>query len=253
MPRWACIVAIDPALHGLGDSDEVVDYQRLPKELRSFERLEQTAAARAKRARLRAAVRGIDRLELRACRIQDAAVDVTAGHVVVVLPHAHVSPDEALACLRFDTARTTTTAAPTISVVQLPCCAFVWHATALGLSPHAEFLDPRIASAARLVRAWPDVSPRFFSKRETARNRLVGRAGEFELTVQQRRENKAVRQTRAVARAERRVARRRSRTSQPLCEDCHVKNAFFTRGGAALWCSGCAKGHASAINPYAKK
>jgi hypothetical protein len=69
--------------------------------------------------------------------------------LVVVLPHAHVSPDEALACLRFDTARTTTATTPTISVMQLSCCAFVWHATALGLPPHVGFLDPRITSAAR--------------------------------------------------------------------------------------------------------
>ena len=55
----------------------------------------------AKRVKLREGVRGIARLELRACKIQDTIVDVTERHVVVMMPHAHVSPDDSLACLRF--------------------------------------------------------------------------------------------------------------------------------------------------------
>jgi hypothetical protein len=78
----------------------------------------------------------------------------------------------------------------TISIVQLPCCNFVHdattdhttspgppprtlpalspvvasqvhHATALGAPPDADYLDARIATCARAVRVWRDVSPGF--------------------------------------------------------------------------------------------
>ena len=139
-----------------------------------------------------------------------------ASHVVIILPHAHVMPDEAVGMLRFlsaaapapaadaasanaanakpasaDTSADATTAsasastataddtssAPdaaavaaaaataaaaaaarrpvTISVVQLPCCGYVWHDTVLGEPADFSGLDGRICTAARTVRALP--------------------------------------------------------------------------------------------------
>ena len=77
------------------------------------------------------------------------------GKVLVFLPHCHATPDETLACLRFpaaaanaanadaaaaaaaaaesaDAAGAMPHAAASISVVQLPCCGYVWHDTLLG-------------------------------------------------------------------------------------------------------------------------
>lgn len=198
--KWAC-VSVDPALHGLtaepAEAAEcqpcATDYSSLPKELRhpGLERQETTSAARAKRARMRADVAGLDRLGICARRVQEARVCFcsrgqaaadpsaedaaglpsftlplsAAGHVVVVLPHAHVTPDEALAALRFLpdalAAQAAAGRAPAISVVQLPCCGFVHHDTALGRRPDAAFLDARIAAPARAVRVWRDVSAGF--------------------------------------------------------------------------------------------
>ena len=49
----------------------------------------------------------------------------------------------------------------TISVVQLPCCGFVFHSTALGRRPDVETLDGRVCAAARTVRVWRDVAHGF--------------------------------------------------------------------------------------------
>ena len=82
------------------------------------------------------------------------------GKVLVFLPHCHATPDETLACLRFPAAAANAAnaadaaaddaksadaaaesadatgamprAAASISVVQLPCCGYVWHDTLLG-------------------------------------------------------------------------------------------------------------------------
>lgn len=167
-----------------------VDYSDLPKELR-HEKLEgQEQSARAKSARVRMCddLAGVERLSILAQKVQAASVrfhalagsvqgdaatsaaaatsagptevDVglpSAGRVVVVLPHAHVTPDEALACLRFAPGL----AAASLSIVQLPCCGFVYHAAALGQPADAHFLDARIATSARAVRVWRDVATHF--------------------------------------------------------------------------------------------
>ena len=241
--KWQ-VVSIDPALHGLqppspGEADasataadaarasEEADdaccqraevcYQELPKELRHarLKSQEQTAASKARRARMCDELSRVARLSIIAHRVQAASVYLgsggggcsrapsakrstkpqgvagpdaagqrhmaiplsASGHVVVVLPHAHVTPDDALAALCFDllpsgppcvggegssaTAAAAATSSPTLSVVQLPCCGYVHHDRALGHSPAVDFLDARIATSARAVRVWPDVSPSF--------------------------------------------------------------------------------------------
>ena len=67
----------------------------------------------------------------------------------------------ALGCLRFGYERERGAAVPAIAVVQLPCCGYVWHGTALGQPPDVERLDGRICAAARTVRVWRDVSAHF--------------------------------------------------------------------------------------------
>ena len=165
-------------------------YQSLPRELRhpNLQKQETSAKASSARAQLRQAVTGIQRLTVCPCRVQDAIVRFStedaasgdsamavanepnltlspSGHVVIVLPHAHVTPDDALRCLRFDAASVARHVAegrtPTISIVQLPCCGFVWHDLALGAPAELDYLDARIATSARSVRVWSDVAPRF--------------------------------------------------------------------------------------------
>ena len=107
----------DPAAEPLARLEKVAQARRggggggapkplpVPKELRHANLLSQEAsdAARAQRARLRTELRSIARLRLLSCRAEEAAVWVAARvtSVVVMLPHAHVTPDEALGCLRF--------------------------------------------------------------------------------------------------------------------------------------------------------
>ena len=168
-----------------------------PKELRSARLLEQEQAEgpAVRRRQLRADLRGIDRLHLCDAKVQDATVILSdnnsgstataaattaaaaaaadpaagpsirltlphGGKVVVILPHAHVTPDEALTCLRFEGSFGTHPVA-LISLIQIPCCAYVYHNTCLGLQPNVEFLDPRICAIARCVRVWRDVSSQF--------------------------------------------------------------------------------------------
>ena len=82
-----------------------------------------------------------------------------------MLPHAHATPDRALKCVRFDasciSAQEASGRTPSISLVQLPCCSYIWHDSALGTQPDDEYLDSRIAASARSVRVWADVSSRF--------------------------------------------------------------------------------------------
>ena len=110
------------------------------------------------------------------------------GKVLVFLPHCHATPDETLACLRFPAAAAAaaaTTAAATaaaaaaaaaaadadadanadaavsISVVQLPCCGYVWHDTLLGQPADVDFLDARVCTTARSVRVWRNAAAAF--------------------------------------------------------------------------------------------
>ena len=173
-------------------------YASLPKELRhpKLEQQERTENARRTRSRMRDELASIDRLLIVPLRAQEAAIVLTssaqdsgdarardgkadraaqypiapiglssAGHVIIVLPHAHVTPDDALRCLRFDeaalAAQVKDSTRPTISVVQLPCCGYVFHDQALATSPDADFMDARIATSARCVRVWKNVSPNF--------------------------------------------------------------------------------------------
>jgi len=206
--RWAKIVSIDPALHGL-TGEEQVDYKTLPKELQSFESQEQTDANLSRRAKMREDIKGIDRLEVEACKVEETEVALPPDcrHVVLILPHAHVTPDEALKCLNF-TACVASGSKPTISVVQLPCCGFVWHDTALGLAANKVWFDPRIASGCRTVRVWPDVSPNFDFSQGSLRGKNRPR---FSLTEQRIQENKQERQARAQARKDRKAAKSRER------------------------------------------
>jgi hypothetical protein len=83
------------------------------------------------------------------------------GKVLIILPHAHVMPDVALACLRFEGAALAAAPPAAVAVVQLPCCKFDWHDTVTGVRPDVEVLDPRVCARARCVRVWRDVSSRF--------------------------------------------------------------------------------------------
>ena len=181
-----------------------VAYAELPKELRhpKLEEQEQTDRARMKRAKMRDFLATLDRLCIVPLKVQDSTVWLTSasstepegqpheestaaidpssfvlspsGHVVIVLPHAHVTPDDALRCLRFDEraldAHAMSGQRPLISVVQLPCCAYVFHDRAINASPDFDFMDARIATSARCVRVWRDVASRF-----DFRASLVGR------------------------------------------------------------------------------
>ena len=128
----------------------------VPKELRHGNLLcqETTDSARSQRARLKDGLKAIDRLRVLACRAEEAAVWVGSdvSRIVIMLPHAHVTPDEALGCLRFDSS--SSDSPPIISIVQLPCCAYVWHDHALGAPPDSEALDGRVCASARTVRVW---------------------------------------------------------------------------------------------------
>ena len=100
------------------------------------------------------------------CRPNEVVVPVVPrSRLVVLLPHAHVTPDAALGCIRYTraaaAAQQASGRAPAITVVQLPCCNFVWHDLCCGLSPEVDFLDARICAVARAVRVWLDVGPAF--------------------------------------------------------------------------------------------
>ena len=99
-------------------------------------------------------------------RLNEVVVPVVPrSRLVVLLPHAHVTPDAALGCIRYTraaaAAQQASGCAPAITVVQLPCCNFVWHDLCCGLLPEVDFLDARICAVARAVRVWRDVGPAF--------------------------------------------------------------------------------------------
>lgn len=108
-------------------------------------------------------IRAIERLELRAERIQAVTVDLDVkedAKVLIMLPHAHVCPNDALACLRVPaTALQDPGQMPQISCVQLPCCEYEYHDRVAAQDPDAEYADPAIGSSRRTVRVWRDVGP----------------------------------------------------------------------------------------------
>jgi hypothetical protein len=103
---------------------------------------------------------GIDGLEMRGCKIQDTVVDIDPEldrAVLIILPHAHVTPNTALSCLRIR-ATTLQTKLPRIAVCQIPCCTYEFHDRCAAQAPNKEYSDHAIASAERLVRCWWDVA-----------------------------------------------------------------------------------------------
>jgi len=160
--RWT-VWSIDPALHGLGTEQQPIEanYSILQKGDRhpKTQSQEQGSKQQQQRRQMKAQVQGINRLMVMPAKVQEASVPVSAGwRVVVILPHAHVSPDDAIACLDFEDPSPVS-----LSVLQLPCCGFLWHKTALGEGPDSELMDSRIATACRVVRVWKDLSP-FYTK-----------------------------------------------------------------------------------------
>jgi hypothetical protein len=113
----------------------------------------------------------IHRVWIAAAKIQDITINITddTEHVVVMLPHCHVVPDEALRSLNFQgptavnkstgvnatdkatadcpsgsTDLAATTAALSLAdirvvVVQMPCCRYVWHDTVAGAPPDVTY------------------------------------------------------------------------------------------------------------------
>lgn len=80
--------------------------------------------------------------------------------MLLLLPHAHVCPNEALGCLRLPAAALEDGGrVPQIAVVQLPCCDYEYHDRVATQDPDAEYADPAIGSGRRNVRVWRDVGP----------------------------------------------------------------------------------------------
>jgi hypothetical protein len=121
--RWARIISVDPALSAS------------PELAKKWE--------------------GVARLQLSSKRIQDCTFEVDdEKHVLLVLPHAHVSADVALGSLHFKPG----VPLPTISIVQLPCCWVLWHEQVCGKHADKSFKDPAVFATARCVKVWQDVS-----------------------------------------------------------------------------------------------
>jgi hypothetical protein len=140
MTKWRRVISIDPAI--------------TPETMTEFEQ-----------------VHRIDRLEMRPARMQDTVIEVDPEKdecVVIILPHAHVCPNAAIAQLHFQesnsgeeqhTQETRLKKLPRVAIVQLPCCAYEFHDRCAGQSADVSFHDYGIASLARLVRCWWDVGP----------------------------------------------------------------------------------------------
>jgi len=172
--KWARIISIDPALHGL--ETEGISAAPTEAKMRREGMLSAGSSSGKARVAMRERVVGIHRLEVLGCRIQDATVTVEAHQrVVIILPHAHVSPDEAIASIQIKRAASTRAveseqeggyvAPRSLSLVQLPCCNYLWHKEALGQGPDAEFNDSRIGTPCRLVRVWKDVASEYLAWR----------------------------------------------------------------------------------------
>jgi hypothetical protein len=152
MTKWRRVISVDPAI--------------TPETMKEFAEKHQ-----------------IDRLELRSARMQDTVIEIDPEKdkcVLIILPHAHVCPNAALAQLHFpesiqqgglvseegemdrpksEEEQADKPTMPRIAVCQLPCCAYEFHDRCAGLSADLEYHDYGIASIARLVRCWWDVSP----------------------------------------------------------------------------------------------
>ena len=136
---------------------------------------------------------------------------VRGGKVLVLLPHAHVMPDVALACLRFEGEALGAVPPTTIAVVQLPCCKFDWHDTVVGVKPDVEVLDARICARARCVRVWRDVSSRFdFCASATGPGVTVEAWGSSEAQARKQRSRKA----KVVAKINKKTKRQQQRRQQ---------------------------------------
>lgn len=103
----------------------------------------------------------VERVWLAAARVADVTIDIESNdsHVVVLLPHCHVVPDDALRSVRL-CARLAGSPRPTITVVQMPCCQYVWHDRCAGELADETYADAGVAAAARTIRIWRDVGAR---------------------------------------------------------------------------------------------
>ena len=98
----------------------------------------------------------IDRLWVASAKIQDLEISTDTEHVVVMLPHCHVVPDGALRSLRMTPSSPEGTT-PRLSVLQMPCCAYVWHDKVQGSPADLTFEDTAVAASCRTIRVWRDV------------------------------------------------------------------------------------------------
>jgi hypothetical protein len=107
-------------------------------------------------------VKNIQRLEWFGEKIQDITIDVSEEekHVVIILPHCHVVPDTVVASFRLKEGQHAT-----FSVVQMPCCHWVWHNQICGVTCDEEYMDGGVGSTARTMRVWKDVSQQLIQKK----------------------------------------------------------------------------------------
>lgn len=105
---------------------------------------------------------GIERLEERRQRVQDATVDIS-GDVVLVLWHAHVSVADACACLVFDGERwdvedevLSRRNRKRVAIVSCACCNWEPEQRVMpgGSKPDAEYEDVDVPGGKRTLRIW---------------------------------------------------------------------------------------------------
>ena len=231
---------------GVGATEALPDPGALPKEHRNISALNQQHSERGleRRRAMRAGLARVERLHLTASFVggpqgvrlrmavegqwrqeqkreeepaptrsgKDVCLPmVRGGKVLVLLPHAHVMPDVALACLRFEGEALSAAPPTAIAVVQLPCCKFDWHDTVVGVKPDVEVLDARICARARCVRVWRDVSSRFdFGAAATGPGVPVEAWGSSEAQARKQRSRKA----KVVAKINKKTKRQQRRRQQ---------------------------------------
>lgn len=165
--KWRRIFSVDPDLAGLPLSSCQVASQAKERQFKprnAAGRQAHQAAFDARRARLRARhakIAEVERLHLIPFPVEkvDITVDTSLDkHVVMLLPHAHVVPENALKALRFTRDVDVEDGIPTISLVQFPCCKYVRYNTVWGRPPDLDFTDECILSDKRSVRVWYDVA-----------------------------------------------------------------------------------------------
>lgn len=159
--KWGRVIVVDPALGypgKVGHDASAAPAGYMCKDKQIEEKL-------AKSSKHFEAWKGVQRLEMLATTLEQAAIAVNAErdrHVVLLLPHAHVSPDAVLGSLRLSRAAVAAGRIPDIAVVQLPCCSYAKHKTVCGLPPDTEYVDVAICGSkhgsARAVRVWRDVA-----------------------------------------------------------------------------------------------